>query len=175
MAALKNLAVVIYSGIFSPYPPQKITHMNAKKSCAESIIPTLKNIWKNSMSDLPENLKYATSHEWAKLENDNIVRVGITDFAQEELGDLVFIELPEVGQKVSAAEQCAVVESVKTASDLYSPVNGEIVEVNEALADAPEMVNDDAYAAWLFCIKADNPLELDQLMNVDEYESLIDS
>ena len=76
------------------------------------------------MSDLPDNLKYAKSHEWAKLEDDSIVRVGITDFAQEELGDLVFIELPEVGQRVGLAEQCAVVESVKTASDLYSPING---------------------------------------------------
>jgi glycine cleavage system H protein len=128
-------------------------------------------MWKNSMSDLPDNLKYAASHEWAKLEKDDIVRIGISDFAQEELGDLVFIELPEVGQKVSAAEQCAVVESVKTASDLYSPVNGEIVEVNEALADTPELVNEDPYAAWLFCVKADDPSELDQLMNADEYES----
>ncbi len=125
------------------------------------------------MSDLPDNLKYATSHEWAKLENDDVVRVGITDFAQEELGDLVFIEMPEVGQRVRVAEQCAVVESVKTASDLYSPVNGEIMEVNEALADAPELVNEDAYAAWLFCIKADDPSELDQLMNAEEYTSII--
>jgi glycine cleavage system H protein len=125
------------------------------------------------MSDLPDNLKYAKSHEWAKLEDDNLVRVGITDFAQEELGDLVFIELPEVGQRVGLAEQCAVVESVKTASDLYSPINGEIIEVNEALADAPEQVNDDAYTAWLFCIKADDISELEQLMNADEYASII--
>lgn len=125
------------------------------------------------MSALPDNLKYATSHEWAKLENDNIVRVGITDFAQEELGDLVYIELPEVGQKVRLAEQCAVVESVKAASDLYSPVNGEVVEVNENLADVPEQVNEDAYAAWLFCIKADDSSELNQLMNADEYTAII--
>ncbi len=125
------------------------------------------------MSDLPDNLKYAKSHEWAKLEDDSIVRVGITDFAQEELGDLVFIELPEVGQRVGLAEQCAVVESVKTASDLYSPINGEVVEINEALADVPEQVNDDAYSAWLFCIKADDVSELEQLMNADEYAVII--
>jgi len=126
------------------------------------------------MSHLPDNLKYAKSHEWAYLEDDNIVRVGITDFAQEELGDLVFIELPELGQRVSLAEQCAVVESVKTASDLYSPITGEIVEVNDALVDAPEQVNDNAYTAWLFCIKVDDPSELDQLMNADEYAAIID-
>ena len=125
------------------------------------------------MSDLPDNLKYAKSHEWAKLEDNSIVRVGITDFAQEELGDLVFIELPEVGQRVGLAEQCAVVESVKTASDLYSPINGEVVEINEALADVPEQVNDDAYSAWLFCIKADDVSELEQLMNADEYAAII--
>jgi glycine cleavage system H protein len=125
------------------------------------------------MSDLPDNLKYAASHEWAKLENDNIIRVGITDFAQEELGDLVYIELPEVGQRVHFAEQCAVVESVKTASDLYSPVNGEIVEVNETLADAPEQVNDDAYATWLFCIKADDVSELSKLMSAEDYAAAI--
>lgn len=127
------------------------------------------------MSNLPDNLKYAASHEWAKLESDGVVRIGITNFAQEELGDLVFIELPEVGQKLKLAEQCAVVESVKTASDLYSPVNGEVIEVNEALADAPELVNDNAYDAWLFCIKVDDPSELDQLMNADEYTSIIKS
>ncbi len=127
------------------------------------------------MRNLPDDLKYAKSHEWAKLEDDNIVRVGITDFAQEELGDLVYIEMPEVGQRVRLAEQCAVVESVKTASDLYSPVDGEIVEVNEALADAPEKVNDDAYAAWLFCIKVNDPSELDQLMNANDYSAMIGS
>jgi len=87
------------------------------------------------MSDLPKNLHYATSHEWAQLEDDNIVRVGITDFAQQELGDLVYIELPAVGRKVAAQEQCAVVESVKTASDLFSPVSGEVIAINEAVAD----------------------------------------
>lgn len=126
------------------------------------------------MSDLPDNLKYAKTHEWAKMENDNIVRVGITDFAQQELGDLVYVELPELGRKVAAQEQCAVVESVKTASDLFSPVTGEIVAVNESLVDAPEQVNDDAYGTWLFCIKADNLNELDALMNAAAYQEMIE-
>ena len=126
------------------------------------------------MSDIPDNLKYAKTHEWAQLE-DGIVRVGITDFAQQELGDLVFIELPELGRKVKAQEQCAVVESVKTASDLFSPVSGEIVAINEALADAPEQVNDDAYGTWLFSIKADDLTELDSLMDADAYQKAIES
>jgi len=126
------------------------------------------------MSDLPANLKYAKSHEWAKVEGDNIVRIGITDFAQEELGDLVFIELPEVGRKVKAQEQCAVVESVKTASDLFSPVSGEVVAINAALVDEPEQVNDDAYGAWLFCIKADDLAELETLMDAEAYQQMIE-
>lgn len=125
------------------------------------------------MSDLPQNLKYAKTHEWAKLENDNVVRVGITEFAQAELGDLVFIELPKLGRIVKAGEQCAVVESVKTASDLFSPVAGEVVAVNEDLADAPEQVNDDAYGAWIFCIKADNTADLDALMDAVAYGQMI--
>jgi glycine cleavage system H protein len=126
------------------------------------------------MSDLPDNLKYAKTHEWAQLEDGNVVRVGITDFAQEELGDLVYVELPELGRKVVAQEQCAVVESVKTASDLFSPVSGEVVSINETLVDAPEQVNNDAYGTWLFCIKADNPAELDALMNADAYRQMIE-
>ncbi|MDD5319086.1 MAG: glycine cleavage system protein GcvH [Methylococcales bacterium] len=126
------------------------------------------------MSDLPENLKYAMTHEWAQLEDDNVVRVGITDFAQEQLGDLVYIEMPELGRKVKAHEQCAVVESVKTASDLFSPVTGEIVAVNVALADEPEEVNNSPYQAWLFCIKADDLSALDQLMDADAYRQMIE-
>jgi glycine cleavage system H protein len=126
------------------------------------------------MSGLPDNLKYAKTHEWVQLEDDNIVRVGITDFAQEELGDLVYIELPELGRKVTAQQQCAVVESVKTASDLFSPVTGVVVAVNEALVDQPEQVNDDAYGTWLFCIKADDPTELNALMNADAYQQMIE-
>lgn len=125
------------------------------------------------MSDLPKNLHYATSHEWVQVEDDNVVRVGITDFAQQELGDLVYIQLPEVGRKVTAQEQCAVVESVKTASDLFSPVTGEIIAVNEALADEPEQVNDTPYQAWLFCIKADDLSELDELMDSEAYQEMI--
>ncbi|MBS3954014.1 MAG: glycine cleavage system protein GcvH [Methylomicrobium sp.] len=126
------------------------------------------------MNELPDNLKYAKTHEWAKLEDDNLVRVGITDFAQAELGDLVFIELPKIGRQLKTGEQCSVVESVKTASDLYSPVSGEVVSVNELLNDAPEQVNDDAYTSWLFCIKADNPSELDALMDADAYREMIE-
>ncbi|MDO9424934.1 MAG: glycine cleavage system protein GcvH [Methylobacter sp.] len=126
------------------------------------------------MSDLPDNLKYAMTHEWVQVEDDNIVRIGISDFAQEELGDLVFIELPELGRKVMAKEQCAVVESVKTASDLFSPVSGEVVAVNEAVADEPERVNDDAYGTWLFCIKANDLTELDALMDADAYQQMIE-
>ena len=126
------------------------------------------------MSDFPEDLKYAKTHEWAKLEDNNIVRVGITDFAQEELGDLVYIELPEVGRQLKSAEQCAVVESVKTASDLFSPVSGEVTAINDSLADEPEKVNEDAYVAWLFCIKANDPSELNLLMDAVSYSKIIE-
>jgi len=126
------------------------------------------------MSELPENLKYAKTHEWSKLEADNIVRIGISDFAQEELGDLVYIELPEVGKQFDAGAQCAVVESVKTASDLFSPVTGTVVAINEDIVDSPEQVNDEPYDTWLFCIKADNPAELDDLMDATAYQSMIE-
>ncbi len=126
------------------------------------------------MSEFPEDLKYAVTHEWAKLEEDNLVRVGITDFAQEELGDLVFIELPDIGRRLNSTEQCAVVESVKTASDLFSPVSGEVVSINESLADEPEKVNEDAYSSWLFCVRADDPAELDLLMDADAYAEMVE-
>ncbi len=126
------------------------------------------------MSKLPGDLKYASSHEWAKLEADNIVRVGITDFAQHELGDLVFIGLPDVGRLVNAQEQVAVVESVKTASDLFSPVTGQIVAVNNAVDDEPELVNDDAFGTWLFCVQASNPSELEDLMDALEYQAMVE-
>lgn len=122
------------------------------------------------MSDFPDDLKYAKSHEWAKLEDDNIVRVGISDFAQSELGDLVYVDFPEVGKKFNAGEQCAVVESVKTASDLFAPVSGEIIEINEKISDEPELVNDEPYESWLFAIKANNVKELEALMNADDYQ-----
>jgi len=125
------------------------------------------------MSKLPENLKYAKTHEWSKLEDENIIRIGITDFAQEELGDLVYIELPEIGRQLQSSEQCAVVESVKTASDLFSPLAGTVIAVNEALEDAPEQVNDEAYETWLFCIKAKDISELDNLMDATAYQKMI--
>jgi len=121
------------------------------------------------MSKLPDDLRYAKSHEWAKLEGDSRVRVGITDFAQGKLGDVVFIELPAPGRVVAAGEACAVIESVKAASDIYSPVSGEIVEVNTALDGAPEMVNADSYANWLFAVQAVNPAELDALLDAAGY------
>jgi glycine cleavage system H protein len=126
------------------------------------------------MSELPNNLKYAKSHEWVQVEENNVIRLGITDFAQNQLGDLVYIELPALGRKVALGEQCAVVESVKTASDLFSPVAGEIIAVNENLADEPEQVNDAPYQAWLFCIKADDLSGLDQLMGAEAYQHMID-
>jgi glycine cleavage system H protein len=125
------------------------------------------------MSNLPSHLKYAPSHEWASVEEDNIVRIGITDFAQEELGDLVYIELPELGRHVEAQEQCAVVESVKTASDLYSPVSGEIVAVNDSLNDEPEQINDSPYESWIFCVKADDLSDLKPLLDAEAYQQLI--
>lgn len=126
------------------------------------------------MSNLPKDLKYAATHEWARLEGEQTVRVGITDFAQESLGDLVFIQLPELGRIVQANEQCAVVESVKTAADLYSPVSGEITTVNSAVAEAPEKVNEDAFGTWLFCIKTDDVTALDKLMNAEDYQRMIE-
>ena len=126
------------------------------------------------MKETPKNLKYAETHEWVSLDQDNLVRVGITDFAQSELGDIVFIGLPEVGRSVTSKEQIAVIESVKTASDLYSPVTGTVVSVNESVQDEPEKVNEDAYGAWLFCIKADKPAELEQLMDAEAYQSMIE-
>ena len=109
------------------------------------------------MSDFPAELKYANSHEWARLESDGTVVVGITDHAQDALGDIVFIELPEVGADVAAGEEVAVVESVKAASDIYSPITGEIVEVNSGLEDQPELVNGSPYEdGWLFTVKVNS-------------------
>jgi len=126
------------------------------------------------MKPMPENLKYAPTHEWASLENGQQVSVGITDFAQSELGDIVFIGLPEVGRKVGLNEAVAVVESVKTASDLYSPVAGTVVAINDAVQDEPEKVNDDAFGTWLFRIQADNLAELDGLMDAAAYQAMIE-
>lgn len=126
------------------------------------------------MSEIPGQLKYAKTHEWVKIQDDQSLQVGITDFAQQELGDLVYIELPEVGRLLGREEQCAVVESVKTASDLYSPVSGEVVAVNQAVIDDPALVNDAVYASWLFTIRANNPTDLDLLMDAAGYQHFID-
>ncbi len=119
--------------------------------------------------NIPADLKYAQSHEWARLADDGLVTVGISDHAQEALGDIVFLELPQVGRMVKAGEECAVVESVKAASDIYAPISGEVAAVNQAAADAPESVNQDAYAAWLFKIKPDNVADLDGLLDAAAY------
>ncbi|MFM8330284.1 MAG: glycine cleavage system protein GcvH [Candidatus Methylumidiphilus sp.] len=121
------------------------------------------------MSNTPENLKYAKTHEWADLGQDGRVRVGITDFAQAQLGDVVFIELPKVGQPVTADKACATIESVKAASDINSPVSGVIAEVNSAVADAPELVNADSYAHWLFTVTPSNPDEIADLLDAAAY------
>ncbi len=125
------------------------------------------------MSNIPAELRFAESHEWAKKEGDLIV-VGISDHAQEALGDVVFVELPEVGKVFAAGDAAGVVESVKAASDIYSPVGGEVVEVNEALADAPESLNTDAYSAWIFKVKPSAAdADLAKLLDAAGYQSAI--
>lgn len=126
------------------------------------------------MSNIPADLRYAASHEWTREEADGTLTIGITDHAQDLLGDVVFVELPEVGRTVSAGEECAVVESVKAASDIYAPVSGEVIAVNEALADGPELVNSEPYeGAWFFKIKPTDSSELDKLMDADAYGASI--
>jgi|TARA_B100000767_G_scaffold84664_1_gene81377 glycine cleavage system H protein len=122
------------------------------------------------MSDLPVELKYASSHEWARLESDGTVVIGITDHAQAALGDVVYVELPEEGADIDVGSEIAVVESVKAASDIYTPVTGEVVEINPALEDQPETINQSPYVdGWLFRVRLSNPDELDDMMNADEY------
>jgi glycine cleavage system H protein len=122
------------------------------------------------MSHVPNELKYADSHEWVRDAGDGTATVGITDHAQELLGDLVFVELPEIGSTLSAGAECAVVESVKAASDVYSPVSGEVVAVNETLADAPETINQDPYeSGWIYRLRMSDPSELDALKDADNY------
>ena len=122
------------------------------------------------MSEIPSELKYADSHEWAEGLDDGLVRVGISDHAQEQLGDLVFVELPEEGATVTRGEACAVVESVKAASDIYAPISGEVVAINDQLEDSPETVNNDPYGdGWLFSVKPDDTGELDELMDAEAY------
>lgn len=126
------------------------------------------------MSDVPQELKYTKSHEWVRREDDGSVTIGITDHAQDLLGDLVFVEVPEVGTVFAAGEDCAVVESVKAASDVYSPLAGEVTEANESLADAPEVINSDAYGdGWIFKLKLSDENELDELLDAAAYAEQI--
>jgi glycine cleavage system H protein len=123
---------------------------------------------------IPSELKYTKSHEWLRQEADGTVTVGITDHAQEALGDIVFLELPDTGRTVKAGEECAVVESVKAASDIYAPVSGEVIARNDAAIDTPESVNQDAYTAWLFKLKPGNPAEIGALLDAAAYAKVAD-
>ena len=127
------------------------------------------------MSEVPGDLKYSKDHEWVRLEEDGSVTVGVTDHAQAALGDMVFVELPEIGATLAEGDACAVVESVKAASDVYSPLNGEVTEGNQALADAPELVNQDPYGdGWIYRMKLDNEDDLGDLMSAEEYLALLE-
>jgi glycine cleavage system H protein len=127
------------------------------------------------MMTTPDNLKYTKSHEWVKQEADGSVTVGITFHAQEMLGDVVFVEPPAVGRKVRQGEECGVIESVKAAADIYAPLAGEIVAANSELADAPEKINQDPYAAWMFRIKPDSPAELSSLLDAAAYQRIAEA
>lgn len=124
------------------------------------------------MSETPTDLRYTSSHEWVRLEEDGTVTIGITDHAQEALGDLVFVELPEVGTALSQGDACCVVESVKAASDIYMPINGEVVDTNQALVDEPEMINNSAYDdGWIFKVQPVDEDDIEQLMDASTYET----
>ena len=128
------------------------------------------------MSNIPDDLKYTSTHEWISVNEEGLVTVGISDHAQEALGDIVFIELPEAGASVNSKEEVAVVESVKAASDIYSPLTGEVVEINESLLDSPETVNASPYElGWFFKIRMENEAELDDLMNSESYSEYCDN
>lgn len=120
----------------------------------------------------PKDLKYTKSHEWVKAEPDGTVTVGITFHAQEQLGDVVFIQTPDVGRKLKQGDECAVIESVKAAADIYAPVSGEVVAVNPEVSDKPERVNQDPYAAWMFRLKPGAPAELETLLDAASYEKV---
>ncbi|WP_323154114.1 glycine cleavage system protein GcvH [Pseudomonas alvandae] len=125
------------------------------------------------MSDIPAELRFAESHEWARLEADGTVTVGISDHAQEALGDVVFVELPEIEKKLEAGKEVGVVESVKAASDIYSPIAGEVIAVNEELSGSPELLNSDPYGAWIFKLKPSDKAELDKLLDAAGYKAAI--
>ena len=124
---------------------------------------------------IPNDLKYTKSHEWVRVEADGTLTIGITHHAQDLLGDMVYVESPEVGRKVTASEECAVVESVKAASDVYAPLAGEVVAVNEAVANKPELINQDAYSAWMFRLKPDNAADVNGLLDAAGYKAVVDS
>ncbi len=123
----------------------------------------------------PSNLKYTASHEWVKTEADGTISIGITQHAQELLGDMVFVETPKVGRKLKAKEECAVVESVKAASDVYAPVSGEVTAVNSLLDSSPEAINSDPYGSWMFKLKPDNAADVAALMDAAAYQVAVDS
>jgi glycine cleavage system H protein len=123
----------------------------------------------------PEHLRYSKSHEWARLDDDGNCCVGITHHAQDQLGDIVYFEPPEVGRVVAAGQECAVLESVKAAADIYAPIGGEVIEVNHAVASTPELINQDAYSAWLFKLKPTDAGELRNLLSATQYQAEVDA
>ena len=123
----------------------------------------------------PAQLKYARTHEWARLDADGSIAVGITHHAQEQLGDLVYVEAPAPGRKLKQGESCGVVESVKAASEIYAPASGEVIAVNAELADAPQRINEDAYAAWIYKLRPDDPAELGALLDAAAYQQVADA
>lgn len=126
------------------------------------------------MSNVPQDLKYTRSHEWVRTEDDGSVTIGITDHAQESLGDLVFVEAPETGRRLEDQEACAVVESVKAASDIYAPLSGEVVEANERLADEPELINSDPYGdGWIMRLQPDDGTAVEALLDADAYQRVL--
>lgn len=128
------------------------------------------------MSDVPDNLKYTKTHEWVRPNDDGTITVGITDHAQALLGDLVFVECPELGTQVAAEDACAVVESVKAASDIYAPTSGEIVAANETLGDSPEQINEDPYdGGWIFKLRLGGKADLDRLLDADAYRKQLEA
>ncbi|CAG9297836.1 glycine cleavage system protein GcvH [Celerinatantimonas diazotrophica] len=127
------------------------------------------------MSDIPSDLKFTTSHEWVRKEGDGVYTIGISDHAQELLGDMVFVDLPDVDDEVAGGDDCAVAESVKAASDIYSPLSGTVVAINEELEDSPELLNSDPYGdGWLFQVKASDGEEYEQLLSADEYQDTLE-
>ncbi len=128
------------------------------------------------MSEVPSDLKYTHAHEWVRLEDDSVVTIGITDHAQAQLGDLVFVEVPETGASLGAGDAAAVVESVKAASDVYAPVAGEVVGANEQLDESPELVNNDPFGeGWIYKLRLENPDDLEDLMSAADYEAFAES